>query len=148
MFKSNHLEFAIFFTLIGVASWYIMDLSFPFFHVFAVKYTQWPYFLVLIGGVLFAFGILLGISEIFIPAVVLAGVGEILAYQEVNGGLGSWTYFWSLLIGCVGVGLIFSGLFSEEPAQDIKHGVLLIVVSLVLFVPLSMFLGGWNWFGG
>ena len=147
MFKENRLQFAIFFLIFLISSWLILDRVIPEFHVFAIKYTQWPDFLILIGGTIFIFGLLLGSRDMFIPAVVIAGFGGILSYQYTYIGFASWSYMWTLIPGFVGAGMIVSGLFGDETSHDVRHGLMLIGASALLFIILGEIFGGLNLFG-
>jgi hypothetical protein len=148
MLKENRLEFSIFFLLILIGSWFLLDRFIPEFHAFASQYAQWPRILILIGVVAFLFGIILGSPDMFVPAMVIGGVGWILAYQETHGGLASWSYMWTLIPGFVGAGMIVAGLFGEEDtSQDIKYGFMLMGASAVLFVIFAALFSWLNLFG-
>lgn len=147
MLKENRLEFSIFFILILIGGWFMFDRFIPEFHTFASWYLQWPGVLILLGATIFIFGVMLGAPEMFTPAIVIWGIGEIFSYQQTHGmGLEAWFHMWTLIPGLVGAGMFVSGLFDEESRQDVKHGFILIIISAILFVIFSAFLGGWNLF--
>jgi hypothetical protein len=59
----------------------------------------------------------------------------------------SWSYMWTLIPGFVGVGSILAGLLGDRTAHNIKRGLNMMVVSAVLFLVFSSFLGGWTLLG-
>ncbi|MDO8753083.1 MAG: hypothetical protein Q7J80_04240 [Anaerolineales bacterium] len=82
-----------------------------------------------------------------IPAAIVAGLGGIFYYQETANDYGSWSYMWALIPGFVGVGSVLAGLLGENTAHNIKRGLNLMVISAVLFLVFSSFLGGWALLG-
>jgi len=92
-------------------------------------------------------GLILGAPGLAVPAAIVAGIGGILYYQDLTGDWDSWSYMWSLIPGFVGVGVILQGLLGEDTRRNLKHGLNLMVVSAVLFLVFSAFLGGWNLLG-
>jgi len=54
---------------------------------------------------------------------------------------------WTLIPGFIGVGTVLAGLLGESTSYNIKRGMNLMVVSAVLFLIFSSFLGGWNLLG-
>jgi hypothetical protein len=47
----------------------------------------------------------------------------------------------------VGVGVLLQGLLGEDTRRNLRHGLNLMVVSAVLFLVFSAFLGGWDLLG-
>jgi len=103
--------------------------------------------MLLIGGGIFIFGLVLGQPGMSVPAAIVAGLGGIFYYQQVTENFSSWSYMWALIPGFVGVGTILAGLLGENTASNLKHGLNLIVISAVLFLVFSSFFGGWTLLG-
>ncbi|MDD2920958.1 MAG: hypothetical protein PHQ36_01620, partial [Anaerolineales bacterium] len=82
-----------------------------------------------------------------VPAAIVAGIGGIFYYQDLTGRHESWAYMWTLIPGFVGVGTVVAGLLGENTVSNLKHGLNLMVVSAVLFLVFSSFLGGWRLLG-
>jgi hypothetical protein len=133
--------------LILMGAWFLLDRSVPAFHDFVGKYAQWPTNMFLIGAGIFILGLVMGQPGLSVPASIVAGLGGIFYYQETAGGSSSWAYMWALIPGFVGVGTVLAGLLGDNPAHNLKRGLNLIVISAVLFLIFSSFLGDWSLLG-
>ena len=147
MNKQGRSQLALGVILILLGVWFLLDRTMPAFHTFFDKYTQWPLNMLLIGGGIFIVGLVLGSPGLSVPAAIVAGLGGIFYYQETTGNYESWSYMWALIPGFVGVGTVLSGILGENTAQNIKHGLNLMVISAVLFLVFSSFFGGWTLLG-
>ena len=54
---------------------------------------------------------------------------------------------WAFIPGFIGVGTMVAGLLGENTAQNLKHGLNMMVISAVLFLVFSSFFGGWELLG-
>lgn len=54
---------------------------------------------------------------------------------------------WALIPGFVGIGSVLAGVLGDHTAHNIKRGINLMVISAVLFLVFSSFLGGWELLG-
>lgn len=133
--------------LILLGAWFLLDRSVPSFHALLGRYTEWPYNMFVIGGVIFILGLVLGQPGLAVPAAIVAGIGGIFYYQKIAEDASSWPYMWSLIPGFVGVGVILAGILGENTAFNIKRGLNLMVISAVLFLVFSSFFGGWKLLG-
>lgn len=147
MNKQGRSQFALGVILILLGVWFLLDKSVPAFHSFFDKYTEWPANLLLIGGVIFILALVLGQPGLSVPAAIVAGLGGIFYYQEIAGDYESWSYMWALIPGFVGIGSVIAGLLGDNTAHNIKRGINLMVISAVLFLVFSSFLGGWELLG-
>jgi hypothetical protein len=100
-----------------------------------------------VGALLLVLGLILGAPGLAVPAAIVAGIGGILYYQDLTGDWDSWAYMWTLIPGFVGVGVLLQGLLGEDTRRNLRHGLNLMVISAVLFLVFSAFLGGWNLLG-
>ena len=147
MNRQGRTQLALGVILILLGAWFLLDKSVPAFHSFFDKYTQWPMNMFLIGGAILIVGIVLGQPGLAVPAAIVAGLGGIFYYQEATNNYGSWSYMWALIPGFVGIGSILSGLLGDNTAHNIKRGLNMMVLSAVLFLVFSSFLGGWDLLG-
>jgi hypothetical protein len=147
MNKQGRSQLALGVLLILLGAWFLLDRTVPAFHGFFEQYTEWPVNLILIGGVIFILGLVLGSPGLSVPAAIVAGIGGIFYYQETTGNYESWSYMWALIPGFVGLGSALAGLLGDNTAHNLKRGMNLMVVSAVLFLVFSAFLGGWDILG-
>ena len=114
---------------------------------FADRFSDWPFTVIGVGVLLLLLGLILGAPGLAVPAAIVSGIGGILYYQNLTGNYESWAYMWALIPGFVGVGVLLQGLLGENTRNNLRHGLNLMVVSAVLFLVFSAFLGGWNLLG-
>jgi peptidoglycan/LPS O-acetylase OafA/YrhL len=77
-----------------------------------------------------------------VPASIVAGIGGILYYQDLNNDYSSWSYMWALIPGFVGVGTVLTGLLGERTQKNLARGLRLMVISAVLFLVFATLFGG------
>ena len=133
--------------LILLGAWFLLDRTVPNFHEFFQGYIHFPNNLFLIAAGLFVFGLVVGAPGLSVPAAILAGLGGIFYYQQIHEDVSSWSYMWTLILGFIGIGVIVQGLLGDHTADNIKRGLNLVVVSAVLFLVFSYFLGNWQILG-
>lgn len=92
----------------------------------------WPAWLVGIGILLLVIGLLTGTPDMAVPAMITAGIGGILWYQDITGDWGSWAYLWALIPGFIGLGIILAGLLGGKLRENLRSGLWLVTISLVL----------------
>jgi hypothetical protein len=132
--------------LILLGAWFLADRSLPAFHELVERYVQWPFSLVSIGVGLLVLGMALGSPGMAVPAAVIAGIGGLFYYFERVGDWSDW-YMWLLIPGFVGVGSVLAGLLGDRTRYNLKRGLNLMVISAVLFLVFSSFMGGWERLG-
>jgi len=147
MNKQGRSQLALGVILILLGAWFFVDKSVPAFHEIFQQYTKWPVNMLLIGGGIFILGLVLGQPGMSVPAAIVAGLGGIFYYQDLTNTYQSWSYMWALIPGFVGVGTVLAGILGDNTAQNIKHGLNLMVISAVLFLVFSSFFGGWTLIG-
>lgn len=94
------------------------------------------------GLLILLIGLFTGSPGLAVPASIVAGIGGILYYQDLNNNYSSWSYMWTLIPGFVGVGTILAGLLGERTRSNLARGLRLLVISTVLFLAFGTFLGG------
>lgn len=147
MNNRGRTQLALGVVLILLGAWFLADKSIPAFHALFNKYTEFPLNMVVIGAGIFIVGLVLGQPGMSVPAAIVAGIGGIFYYQEMFDDYASWSYMWTLIPGFVGAGSILAGLLGDNTAHNLKRGLNLMVVSAVLFLVFSSFLGGWKLLG-
>lgn len=101
---------------------------------------HWPLIIVAVGG-LFMFSALLGAPGLAIPGAIIAGIGGLLYYQNVNNAWETWAYAWTLIPGFVGIGIIIARALEGETKEGLRSGGTLIFISLIMFLAFGAFLG-------
>lgn len=114
----------------------LLDLSF-----------DWPVFIIGFGLFLLVLGLLAGASGMAVPAMIFAGIGGLLYWQNATGNWESWGYAWTLIPGFVGVGVLLAESLEGKFASAIQGGGWLILISLIMFLIFSSFMGGPEWIG-
>ncbi len=147
MNRQGRTQLALGILLILLGGWFLADRSLPAFHAIVARFAEWPISLIGIGALLFLLGLILGAPGMSIPAAIVAGIGGIFYYQQMYNDYQSWSYMWTLIPGFVGVGSILAGLLGDNTPNSLRHGLNLMVVSAVLFLIFSSFLGGWKLLG-
>lgn len=107
---------------------------------------QWPLFIMGLG-IFFLLSALLGTPPLAIPGSVMTGLGVILYYQNATGDWASWSYIWTLIPGFVGIGTIVMGILGRKGKHNMREGLRLITVSLVMFVVFWAFFHGLGMIG-
>lgn len=127
--------------LIAVGAFFLLLPLFPNVADLIDIGEQWPLIIVAIGAI-FLLGALLGTPSLAIPGSVLAGIGSLLYYQNLNDAWESWAYAWTLIPAFVGIGMILMGLLQGSSPKLMKNGGRLVLVSFILFVVFGTLLGG------
>lgn len=100
----------------------------------------WP-FLVIGFGALFFVAMFAGgkqAAAFAIPGSIISGIGLVLLIQNLTGHWESMSYFWTLIILFVGVGIYVMGRYSSDENQK-RAGLRLINVGVILFVIFGAF---------
>jgi hypothetical protein len=140
--KQNRSNLILGFLLILVGGWMIVTNQVPAVRAWLDENFIWPMWTIGAGALILLMGLITGSPGMAIPASIVAGIGGILYYQEVNNDYGSWSYMWALIPGFVGVGTILAGLLGENTRHNLSRGLRLLVTSTVLFLAFGTFLGG------
>ena len=147
MNKQGRTQLALGIILVLLGAFFVAQRSIPEVAAFAKLFSDWPFTVIGVGALLLLLGLILGAPGLAVPAAIVAGIGGILYYQDLTGDWNSWSYMWTLIPGFVGVGIVLQGLLGENTRHNLKNGMNLMVVSAVLFLVFSAFMGGWNLLG-
>jgi len=100
----------------------------------------WPF--IIIGfGALFFVGMFAGgkqAAAFAIPGSIVGGIGLVLLFQNITQRWESMSYFWTLIILFVGVGIYVMGLYGGEENQK-RSGLRLMKAGAILFIIFGAF---------
>jgi hypothetical protein len=147
MEKKNRTQLVLGLLLILVAGWLIATRIFPNLSDLLHLTFEWPMWVVLSGLAILIIGLLVGESDMSVPACIVAGIGGILYYQNATGDWTSWSYMWTLIPGFVGIGQILSGIIGGNFVHSLREGLKVIIVSIVLFTIFATIFNAWTIFG-
>ena len=145
--KQNRSTLFLGLLLIALGAWMVVTRQVPSVREWLDANFLWPMWVIGSGALILLIGLINGAPGMAIPASIVAGIGGILYYQELNGNYGSWAYMWTLIPGFVGVGSILAGLLGEDPSRNLGHGLNQLFVSAVLVLIFASFLGGLDLLG-
>ena len=100
----------------------------------------WP-FTVIGFGALFFVAMFAGgkqASAFAIPGSIVGGIGLVLLFQNITGHWESMSYFWTLIILFVGVGIYIMGLYGADLKQK-QSGLRVMKVGFILFIIFGAF---------
>lgn len=107
---------------------------------------NWPLIIVAVGAA-FLLAAVLGAAPLAVPGAIISGIGSLLYYQNLSGNWESWAYAWTLIPGFVGLGLILMGVLDRENRGAVRAGLMLLVISLVLFIVFAGLLSSLGFVG-
>ena len=128
--------------LILVGGWMIVSNQVPSIHEWIQAHSTGSVYTIGAGVLILLIGLFTGNPGMAIPAAIVAGIGGILYYQELQNDYSSWSYMWTLIPGFVGVGTILVGLMGDNTGHNLSRGLKLLVTSAVLFLAFGTFFGG------
>jgi hypothetical protein len=133
--------------LILVAGWLIATRIKPDLANILHLTFEWPMWVMFAGAAILVIGLLVGESDMAIPACIVAGIGGILYYQNATNNWESWAYMWTLIPGFVGVGRILSGIIGGDFMAGLKEGLKLLLTCAILFTIFATIFNAWTIFG-
>ena len=100
----------------------------------------WPFIIIGIGALFFVAMFAGGKSAagFAMPGSIVGGIGLVLLVQNLTRHWESMTYFWTLIIMFVGVGIYIMGWYGENEGQR-KSGAGVIRVGFILFIIFGAF---------
>ncbi len=140
--RQNRTNLVLGLLLILIGGWLIVSHQVPAIQHWLDKNFMWPMWVIGAGAIILLIGLLTGAPGMAIPAAIVAGIGGVLYYQELNQNYSSWSYMWALIPGFVGVGQILAGLLGENTRRSLARGLRLLVISAVLFLVFGTIFGG------
>ncbi len=147
MEKKNRTQLVLGLLLILVAGWLIATRIKPDLANILHLTFVWPMWVMLAGAAILVIGLLVGESDMAIPACIVAGIGGILYYQNSTSNWESWAYLWTLIPGFTGIGRILSGVIGGNFKASLREGLNLLLASAILFTIFATIFNAWNVFG-
>ena len=100
----------------------------------------WPFIVIGVGALFFVAMFAGGkqAAGFAIPGTIVSGVGLVLLFQNITQHWESMSYFWTLIILFVGVGIYIMGVYGNDPGQK-KSGISVMKVGLILFIIFGTF---------
>src|SRR5574341_2674124 len=145
--RENRTNLVIGLLLVVLGGWLIATRQVPELQAWLDENFAWPMYTIGAGVLILVIGLLTGNPGMAVPAAIVAGIGGILYYQEVNRAYETWSYMWTLIPGFVGVGEILTGLLGDNTRHNLARGLRKIVISAVLFLVFATLFGGLDLLG-
>ncbi len=100
----------------------------------------WPFIVIGVGALFFVAMFAGGkqAAGFAIPGTIVSGIGLVLLFQNITKHWESMSYFWTLIILFVGVGIYIMGVYGNDPGQK-KSGAGVMKVGLILFIVFGSF---------
>jgi hypothetical protein len=122
--------------LLAIGGWFLVVQYIPALaEQFRVE-LEWPLYVVGVGLLFFVLAAIARSPGLAVPGAIIAGIGGILYYQQLNDDFGSWAYAWALIPGFAGLGVILQGLFEGRFLKSLREG------GGMIFSIFGAFLGG------
>ncbi len=147
MDRTKRSTLAIGILLVLVGAYFIVANLVPAFNDWLNITMSWPLIIIAVGAGLLVLGLLVGAPEMAIPAVIVAGIGGILYYQNLSSNWGSWSYMWTLIPGFSGVGMLLGRLLGARGENTVRSALDTIGTSLVMFAIFGAFFGAFKMLG-
>jgi hypothetical protein len=102
--------------------------------------SLWPFIIIGFGALFFVLMFATGRtgSAFAIPGSIVGGIGLVLLFQNVTGRWESMSYFWTLIILFVGLGIYLMGWYGGDEGQR-KSGAGVMKVGFILFIIFGAF---------
>jgi hypothetical protein len=100
----------------------------------------WPFLIIGFGALFFVLMFASGKTgaAFAIPGSIVGGIGLVLLFQNITGRWESMSYFWTLIILFVGLGIYLMGWYGEDAGQR-KSGTGVMKVGFILFIIFGAF---------
>src|SRR5574342_144377 len=100
----------------------------------------WPFAIIGFGALFFVamFAGGKGTAAFAIPGSIIGGIGLILLFQNITQHWESMSYFWTLIIMFVGVGIYIMGLYGSDENQK-RSGLRVMKTGFILFIIFGAF---------
>jgi hypothetical protein len=148
MSKERRSDLIIGIILLAVGGWFLaaqFQLVPKITELINLQY-EWPLIVVGVGILLFFIGLFTRNPGMSVPACIVGGIGGILYWTNSTGNWGGWTYLWTLIPGFAGVGIILSTLLGGEERRGYRDGLMLILISAIMFIAFYMLFSGQGYF--
>jgi hypothetical protein len=100
----------------------------------------WPFIIIGLGALFFIAMFATGKSgaAFAVPGSIVGGIGLVLLFQNITQHWESMSYFWTLIVMFVGLGIFIMGWYGEEESQ--RHaGLRVMRVGFIMFIIFGAF---------
>jgi hypothetical protein len=117
----------------------LMALAGQFFHMVDWGFL-WPFAILGVGALFFVamFAGGKGTAAFAIPGSIISGIGLVMLFQNITQHWESMSYFWTLIILFVGIGIYVMGWFAGDENQK-RSGWRVMKVGFILFIIFGAF---------
>jgi hypothetical protein len=147
MNKSQRSSLTLGVILVVLGAIFIAANMVPSLRVLLDQANTWPMIIEAVAIGLLLLGLVIGVPDMAVPAVIVGGIGGILWWQNATGNWSSWAYMWALIPGFSGVGMLLAKVLGGNERYNAASALSTIGTSLVLFVVFGAFFGGFSWMG-
>jgi hypothetical protein len=100
----------------------------------------WPFIIIGFGSLFFLAMVASGrqSAALAIPGSIISGIGLVLLFENITGHWESMSYFWTLIIMFVGIGIYIMGWYSGDANQK-RSGWGVMKVGFILFIIFGAF---------
>ena len=100
----------------------------------------WPFLIIGLGALFFIAMFATGKSAagFAVPGSIVGGIGLVLLFQNITQHWESMSYFWTVIIIFVGLGIYLMGWYGEDANQQ-KSGASVMKVGFILFIIFGTF---------
>ena len=100
----------------------------------------WPFAIIGLGALFFVamFAGGKGAAAFAIPGSIIGGIGLVLLFQNIFQRWESMSYFWTLIILFVGIGIYIMGLYGSDENQK-RSGMRVMKTGFILFIIFGAF---------
>jgi len=109
--------------------------------------NTWPMIIEVVAAALLILGLAINVPDMAVPAVIVAGIGGILWWQNSTGDWASWGYMWALIPAFSGLGMLLAKVLGGNERYNAGHALSSIASGLVLFVIFGALFNGFTWMG-
>ena len=126
--------------LLLVGGWFLaVQFSPQLADLIQVDYA-WPVWVIGVGALFLVLSVIASAPGLAVPAAIIAGIGGLLYWQDLTGDYASWAYAWTLIPGCVGVGIFLSSVMEGRFMHGLREMANLVFFSLIMFGIFGSFL--------
>lgn len=100
----------------------------------------WP-FIIIAGGALFFLAMFAtgkSGAAFAVPGSIIGGIGLVLLFQNITDHWESMSYFWTVILMFVGLGIYLMGWYGEEESQK-QSGARVMKIGFILFIIFGTF---------
>jgi hypothetical protein len=100
----------------------------------------WP-FIIIAGGALFFIAMFAtgkSGAAFAVPGSIIGGIGLVLLFQNITDHWESMSYFWTVILMFVGLGIYIMGWYGEEESQK-QAGTRVMKIGFILFIIFGTF---------